>query len=130
MLTNTWYHGTSNENEILCNGFSLDFTKNGRRFGNGVYFASTKEESLKYGTKVIVAEIPSNEISVYPIKEWCLYENAMARQHGFGYQDHIRSFIEKQGFKCLCIEWLDGEKELVVFDHTLIEIKSAPFEAA
>lgn len=119
------YHGTKSEayEGILVKGFNLDIINHARRFGNGVYF-SDKQDVDYYGEKMIVAEISEEEIAFYNRKDWQRVEDGLIQKHQHEYHNHIPPYINKLGYKALCIDWDGRGRELIVYDLSIINIQN------
>jgi hypothetical protein len=125
-----WYHGTIKKEKIEQEGFSLDYPRFGRRFGNGVYLDQHPQGAAFYGDEVITVEINTDQIKRCSIRDWLKEEDALIRRYGKGFVDQVAPYLQEQGFKALCLSFPSRGSEVCVYDLSVLSLVRGEGEVA
>lgn len=119
----SWVHCTNKDsfNAIIREGFKMPSEVG--RFGIGVYFANTSDFGC-FGDYKIEVEV-SDKVLELTHKEIC---NSIYPEYNLQEDEEgipiLKDYVIDKGYKAVSIEYSDGDKELVVYDLSIISINN------
>lgn len=104
------YHGTKSDvkRKILKQGFIKSFGE----YGNGIYFATTKEFAHEYGDKIIEVFIDDEYITTLTQEDIC----------NIGITNDIENYAYKNNISAIMIAHNKNQIEVCVYGDWIIEI--------
>lgn len=85
-------------------------------------FADNKDKVAYYDTDTITAQVNDNSIVTMAIDEVNKIIDRLIMRHNNTFADHMSDYINRLGYRALCITYRDGDSELIVYDVTIINI--------